>query len=146
MIRTELDRQLGDLRASVLLMGEGVVAATSRAMEALARQDQEAAGAVIAGDDRIDEECAAIEAMSARLITLQQPAIRDLRAVLAALAIAEELERIGDHAEGIARLVQRLPGAPEATTMLALTSLGALARVQLQSALDTYRTCDAARA
>jgi phosphate transport system protein len=80
------------------------------------------------------------------VITLQQPAVRDLRAVLAALIIAEELERIGDHAEGIAQLTTRLIQPPDEQEVRTLTSLAALARVQLQGALDAYRAGDATRA
>src|SRR5918912_1331537 len=105
MSRLELDRQLEELRTAVLQMGEGVVAAIDQAIEALTHQDQRALDAVIAGDDTIDRACAAIEDLSARVITLQQPAVRDLRAVLAALA-----------------------------------------RVQLQGALDAYCAGDATRA
>jgi phosphate transport system protein len=146
MSRLELDRQLEELRTAVLQMGEGVVASIDQALEALTHQDQRALDAVIAGDDTIDRACAAIEELSARVITLQQPAVRDLRAVLAALIIAEELERIGDHAEGIAQLAARLPQPPDDQEVCTLTTLAALARVQLQGALDAYRTGDATRA
>jgi phosphate transport system protein len=146
MSRIELDRQLEELRTAVLQMGEGVVASIDQALEALTHQDHRALDAVIAGDDTIDRACAAIEDLSARVITLHQPAVRDLRAVLAALIIAEELERIGDHAEGIAQLAARLPQPPDDEEVCTLTKLAALARVQLQGALDAYRAGDATRA
>ena len=146
MSRIQLDRQLEELRTAILQMGEGVVTSIDQALEALTHQDHRALDAVIAGDDTIDRECAAIEDLSARVITLQQPAVRDLRAVLAALIIAEELERIGDHAEGIAQLTARLPQPPDEQEVCSLTKLAALARVQLQGALDAYRASDATRA
>jgi phosphate transport system protein len=146
MSRIELDRQLEQLRTAVLQMGESVVGAIGQAIEALTQRDHRAVDAVIAGDDTIDRECAAIEELSARVITLHQPAVRDLRAVLAALIIAEELERIGDHAEGIAQLTTRLIQPPDDQEVRTLTNLAALARVQLQGALDAYRASDAARA
>src|ERR671939_582488 len=142
MSRIELDRQLEELRTAVLQMGEGVVASIDQAIEALTHQDHRALDSVITGDDTIDRACAAIEDLSARVITLQQPAVRDLRAVLAALIIAEELERIGDHAEGIAQLAARLPQPPDDEEVCTLTKLAALARVQLQGALDAYRAGD----
>src|SRR5579864_989859 len=146
MPRTELDRRLDGLRAAVLLVGESVERAVGLAMDALACQNMDAAAAVVAGDDAIDHACADIEEMGARLITLQQPAVRDLRCVLAAMAIADDLERIGDYAEGIARLIARLPSPPDEQTLLALNGLAALARVQLQGSLDAYRAGDATRA
>jgi len=76
---------------------------------------------------------------------LQQPAVGDLRAVRAALAIAQDLERMGDHAAGIARLVARVPSpyALDAPTCQALRALATLALVQAQDALDAYRADDA---
>src|SRR5437763_2578522 len=144
MSRIELHRQLEELRTAVLQMGEGVVASIDQAMEALTHQDDRAVDAVIAGDDTIDRECAAIEDLSARVITLHQPAVRDLRAVLAALIIAEGLERIGDHAEGIAQLTARLPQPPDDQDVCSLTKLAALARVQLARAVVGERGRDAA--
>jgi phosphate transport system protein len=146
MSRIELNRQLEQLRTAVLQMGESVVGAIGQAIEALTQRDHRAVDAVIAGDDTIDRECAAIEELSARVITLHQPAVRDLRAVLAALIIAEELERIGDLAEGIAQLTMRLIQSPDVQEVRTLTNLAALARVQLQGALDAYRAGDATRA
>ena len=92
-------------------------------MDALEHQDHRAAEAVIAGDDGIDRACAAIEGLSTHVITLQQPAVRDLRTVLAAWAVAEDLERIGDYAEGIAQLVLRLPHPPDGAVLGELASL-----------------------
>jgi len=146
MLRSQLDRRLDELCGAVLDMGESVDQAIGRAVDALARQDRAAAQAVIDGDDAIGRACARIEELGACVITLQQPAIRDLRAVLAALSIAEDLERVGDHAEGIAQLALRLSHAPDGPTMLSLSGLSALARVQLQGALDAYRAGDALRA
>ncbi len=146
MPRTELDHRLGELRVHVAQLGVTVDDAIDHSMAALAAQDTDIAQHVIAGDDAIDEGTATINALGACLITRHQPVLGDLRAVLAALAIADELERIGDHAEGIARLVTRLPQAPDATALRALQVLAALARVQLQDALDAYRAGNVQRA
>jgi len=146
MPRLELDRRLSTVREAVLSMGADVEEAIGRAMIALATHDRAAAQDVMDGDDAIDRACVALGDMCANLITMQQPAVRDLRIVLASLAIAEDLERIGDHVEGIASLVCRLPNPPDCTTMRALNGLGVLARVQLQGSLDAYRAGDAVRA
>jgi phosphate transport system protein len=146
MTRTALDRRLSDLHAAVLLMGEGVAMTVSRALDALAQQDQAAASAVISEHERMERERAAIEAMCACLIALHQPVLRDLRAVLAALIIAGDLERIGDHASGIAQLVRRLQGPSDHQTMLALSGLACLAQGRLRGALEAYRAGDAGRA
>lgn len=80
-------------------LGQRVVDGLDRALEALERQDQTLATEVIVGDDAIDQACGAIERLSLRLIALQQPAVGDLRQALAALLIAKELERMGDHVQ-----------------------------------------------
>ncbi|HZS90026.1 MAG TPA: phosphate signaling complex protein PhoU [Chloroflexota bacterium] len=146
MPRTELDRRLAALVAEVLEMGEAVDRSIAQAIDALSRRDEGLAAEVAAADDAIDAACNRIERDSTNLITLHHPVVRDLRAVLAALSIAEDLERIGDHAEGIARLVSRLPGPPDEQDFVALSGLAALARVQLHGSLDAYRACDATRA
>ncbi len=146
MLRTELDRQLDDLRAAVLDTGALVADAIARASEALVRGDHALAAGVIAGDDAIDRAAVRVEELGARLIALQQPALGDLRAVLAALAIAQDLERMGDHAAGIARLVVRTPQPLDAHTSEGLHALTTLARVQTQDALDAYRADDVAHA
>jgi len=70
--------------------------------------------------------------------------VGDLRRALAGLMIAEELERMGDHAQGIAHLVTRLPGAPERPTLYALGELGRVVRQQVETALAAYDAGDAA--
>jgi len=146
MRRTELDYHLDDLRAAVLDTGALVADAIARASEALLRGDHALAACVIDGDDAIDRAALRVDEQGARLIALQQPALGDLRAVLAALAIAQDLERMGDHAEGIARLTLRAPQALDAPVCAGLRALTTLARVQTQDALDAYRAGDASHA
>ncbi len=146
MARQELDRQLGELCAAVVHAGVLVDDAVARATEALTRHDTAVTRAVIAGDEEIDAVCARVDAMGACLIARQQPALGDLRAVLAALAIAAEVERMGDHAAGIARLALRLPQAPADSVALGVSALSALVRVQVRGALDAYRAGDTTRA
>ncbi len=145
MYCTDLDRQLMDMKGAVLRLGEDVEGAIARSLEALLERDRSLAATVIAGDDALDHATMRIQERGALLISLQQPAAGDLRAVLAALSIAEDLERMGDHAEGIARLLQ-LPQEPDARVCATLRALGTLARVQVRDALDAYRSTDVARA
>lgn len=146
MYRTELDRQLMDIKGAVLRLGEDAEGAVARSLEALLKRDRSLATTVIAGDDALDHATMRIQERGTLLISMQQPAVGDLRAVLAALSIAEDLERMGDHAEGIARLVMQMPQEPDAHVCATLRALGTLARVQVQDALDAYRSTDVARA
>ncbi len=146
MYRTELDRQLMNIKGDLLRLGEDVEDAIARSVEALLERDPSLAATVIAGDDALDHATMRIQERGALLISMQQPAVSDLRAVLAALSIAEDLERMGDHAEGIARLVMQLPQEPDPRVRATLRALGTLARVQVRDALDAYRSTDVARA
>ncbi len=145
MLRTTLDHQLAALRTAVLDTGALVTDALTRASEALLRGDHALAAGVIAAADTIDRAALRVEELGAQVIALQQPAVGDLRAVLAALAIAQDLERMGDHAAGIARLVARVPSpaAPDAPTCQALRALATLVLVQAQDALAAYQADDA---
>ncbi len=134
------------MRTAVAQLGECVVGALEQAMTALVQHDAALATAVMVDDDAIDDGCAAIKRMSVRVLTLQQPLVRDLRDALAAVMIVEELERMGDHAQGLARLVPRLPATVDPHVLAALGELGYFVRHQVADALASYRSTDVSRA
>lgn len=76
-----------------------------RSIEALKRLDQAAAHDIVQDDDKIDEKRFQIEEQAIQMIATQQPMAGDLRTIVAVLNIIVELERIGDYAEGIAKIV-----------------------------------------
>ncbi|HEX6291366.1 MAG TPA: phosphate signaling complex protein PhoU [Herpetosiphonaceae bacterium] len=110
--RAHYIHELGEVQRALLQLGEAVQRALVHAMGALARGDLAAARRIIREDDDIDERRAAVEERALHLIAAQQPFATDLRFLLAALRIADDLERIGDYAEGIAALVLRSADEP----------------------------------
>ncbi len=109
MARTLLDKELHELDAQMIQMGNLVDDALGKALEALENGDQAMSGMVIEGDVIIDSLRAAIEEHTIRLLTLQQPlGGRDLRYLTSALSIAGDLERTGDGAAGIAQIILRM--------------------------------------
>ncbi len=110
--RALLDSELDDLNQSILSMGSLVDAAIGNAIEALLAVDIPQANAVIAGDAEVNRLRFHIEERAYIILATQQPMARDLRTVITAMHMAIELERIGDHAAGIARIVTRLEGMP----------------------------------
>lgn len=112
-VRALLDTELNELNQSVLTLSSMVDEAIGRAIEALLTNDATLAGSVIAGDAEINRLRFHIEGKAYIILSTQQPLARDLRTVIAAIHFAIELERIGDHAAGIARIVQRLQGMPQ---------------------------------
>jgi phosphate transport system protein len=88
-------------------MGSLVAHATDGAFDAFLMQDNAGAQDVINGDDEIDSLHHKLEVAITSTFALQQPMATDLRTLIAALLITNELERMGDHAEGIAKTVFR---------------------------------------
>ncbi len=112
MTRALLDTELNEINQAILAMGSMVDGAIGNAVEALMTSNATLAEAVIAGDAEINRLRFQIEEKSYIVLATQQPMARDLRTVIAAIHFAIELERIGDHAAGIARIVTRLSGMP----------------------------------
>lgn len=107
--RLPLDRQLGNLYQQILKMGALVEEAMNRSIEALKSDDAELATIVIEGDLAIDRMHMSIEDQATSIIALEQPVATDLRELMTSAKIAADLERIGDHARHIARVVKMLP-------------------------------------
>ena len=112
LTRALLDSELNELNQSILAMGSMVDAAIVNAIDALLAVDIAQAQAVIAGDAEVNRLRFHIEERAYIILATQQPMARDLRTVITAMHMAIELERIGDHAAGIARIVTRLEGMP----------------------------------
>lgn len=127
--RAMLDEGLKTISSDVLQMSELVRIATSRAVQALESHDHELAARVVEGDTQVNDLRFKIESACVSNIARQQPAARDLRDIVAAMSIVLDLERIGDHAAGIAKTVLRAgelePGVqipPSLFTMRDLTT------------------------
>ncbi|MFO7663976.1 MAG: phosphate signaling complex protein PhoU [Chloroflexota bacterium] len=110
--RSILDNEIADLNSDVVKMASMVDEAIGNAVEALTTSNIDLANEVTAGDAEINNLRFQIEEKAYVILATQQPAARDLRTVIAAIHFAVELERIGDHAAGIARIVTRLEGVP----------------------------------
>ena len=109
-LRGWLDSELDQICDEIVRMGDMVKQATLRAMEALADQDVELAQQVVDQDEAVNQLRYEIEAQCFALLATQHPVARDLRLVVTALNIITDLERIGDYAKGIGRIVVRTGG------------------------------------
>ena len=96
MPRELYERSLRDLQDDILTMGSMVDKAIGRSVEALRGRDVNTARQIIEDDDLLDDKRAEIERNALLLIATQQPLAGDLRTIAAVLAIATELERMGD--------------------------------------------------
>jgi len=136
--------ELAHVKSRLLTMSGEAESALELAVEGLLERSSEKAKAVIAGDRRIDALEVEIEEQVVNLLALQQPMARDLRMLTSALKIANDLERVGDHAVNIAQSVERLarsrPIAPEPE----IVEMARLAREMLSDALEAFIRGDAA--
>lgn len=141
--RDTYDRELTALRESVVRMGELVAAAIDQAVGAMARQDRQAAAAVVAADREVDVAQAAITARIVTTIATQSPVAIDLRFLMSLTHATYELERIGDHAAGVARQVIRMG---DARYLGSLDQLGEMAAGILHGVLLALVDLDEAEA
>ena len=108
MSREYLLLQIHQIQDELLLMGSMVEQATLKSVECLKKKDIEGAKAIYNADVNINEKRYAIENSTLILIATQQPLAHDLRLLAAFLEISAEIERMGDYAKGIAKVVVRL--------------------------------------
>jgi phosphate transport system protein len=109
-LRRLLQRELEQICDDVIQMGDMVEQATLQAVEALVDQDIELAQQVIDGDEAINQLRFDVEDQCFMLLATQAPVAIDLRTVVTALNIITDLERMGDYAKGIGKIVVRLEG------------------------------------
>jgi phosphate transport system protein len=118
--RDTFDRELLAVKEGIVRMGERVTAAIDAAVAALNAQDVAAAREVIAADRAINDAQAELTSLIITTIATQSPVARDLRFLMALTHVSYELERIGDHAAGVARQVAKVgPGAAVGAASLA---------------------------
>ena len=139
-ISENFNKELEDIRNSVLTMGGLVESQIEQAVKALTSGDMELAELVIKQDNQIDELEMTIDAECTQIIALRQPAAFDLRLLLTVLRIINELERVGDLAERIAKTAIYLSNNSEGRTdqYYELQHMSGLVRDMLHRALDSF--------
>ena len=142
VVRQGFDHELEALRRELLQMGDVVQRAINNAVEALAKQDVELAKKVIEGDDEIDRLQIEIEDRCMSLIARQQPVARDLRILGTALKITTDLERIGDHAAGIAKIAKKIGHKPLIKPLVDIPRMALIAQHMLKDTLQAYLHLD----
>ena len=141
--RAAFDRQLRTLQDDVLLMGSMVEKATGRSVDALVRLDADLARRIIADDRIVDDARWRVEEDAVRLPATQQPMAGDLRLIASIIHISTELERMGDHAEGIAKIVLMHGDLPPVKPLIDIPRMAEHARSMLRRGLDALVRRDA---
>jgi phosphate transport system protein len=139
--------QLDALKQRLLEMSERAESLVDLSVEALLKQDEGKADAVVAGDRALDDLEVEIEHGAIGLLALQQPMARDLRFIISAIKVSSDLERVGDHAVNIAESAQRLSrmrATTEITPDPEIEEMARRARQMLGDALNAFVRPDGA--
>jgi phosphate transport system protein len=141
-IRTAFRKRLRDIQDELLAMGSMVEKAISLSIEALKNRDLKLANQIIADDQKINEKRFEIEDTCIQLIATQQPMAGDLRTIVSVFSIISELERIGDHAEGIAKIVVMIGDEPPLKPLIDIPRMAEKTIDMLHRSLDAFMSCD----
>jgi phosphate transport system protein len=145
-LRTTYDREYAHVQSQVLKMGELVDQAIALSLKCLQERDQILARQVIEDDEAVNELRFHVEEECLILIATQQPTASDLRAVIAAMHIITDMERMGDHAAGIAKTVIKMGDEPLLKPLIDIPKMAATARKMLKQSLEAFLQRDAATA
>ncbi len=124
-------------------MGDLVDAALRRSIEALQARSAELADAVITADNTVDALHLELEERCLRLMATQQPMAKDLRMIAAIWVMTIDLERMGDHAEDIAKVTRRIAEQPLLKPLIDIPRMVDLVREMLRDGLDAFVRRDA---
>ena len=141
--RQDFDRDLGKLEAELILMSGLVEQAIFNALNALKSRDIDKSQKIIDEDDNIDQTELEIERSCIELIRREAPMAGDLRRIVASLHIAGELERIGDYAEGIAKISITMGRQPPIKELIDIPRMGDMAVRMLKRSLEAFISRDA---
>jgi len=142
-IRVEYAHQIQDLRDDVVAMASMVDKAIARAVEALRLQKFQLARDVIASDRAINRHRWATEERALLIIATQAPMAGDLRRIAAAIHIITDLERMADHAAGIAKIAVETADEPLLKPLVDLPRMSDLARSMLSDSITAFIEEDA---
>jgi phosphate transport system protein len=143
-LSTQFDSELTSVSSQVLEMGGLVESQIHQAIYSLAQFNMEAADQVTANEARVNAMEVEIDHALSSIIARRQPTARDLRLLIAISKTTANLERVGDEAEKIARMVRSIiqSGAPRSLPSLELRVASDLASGLLNKALDAFARLD----
>ena len=142
IVRQGFDQELESVRQELVHMGQIVQDAIKNAVDALARRDKALAQQVMDGHDLIDSMQVEIEDRCISLIARQQPVATDLRILGTGLKITTDLERIGDHAFDIAKIVLLIGDEPLIKPLVDIPRMAVMAQSMLEDSLQAYLKLD----
>lgn len=143
----QYDAELESVRAKVLQMGGLVEQQIVQALEALLQADPKLADEVISNDHRVNALEVSVDEDCSHIIARRQPAAGDLRMIMMVVKTITDLERIGDEATKIARVVQKIYQADRmySPRFVEIKTMVGLVREMLRISLDAFARLDVSR-
>ena len=142
-MRTTYHKKLREIQDDILAMGSMVSKALLRSIDALKNRDLELAHQIMADDQKINSKRFEVEEKCIELIATQQPMASDLRIIISILNITTEIERIGDYAVGIARIVVMIGDEPPLKPLIDIPRMADQTVDMLRRSLDAFINRDA---
>jgi phosphate transport system protein len=137
-----LDQEVTALRDQILKLSFLVEKAIEQSIQSLKDQNVDLARQIIADDAQINQIRYTLEKKCYLLFAMQQPTARDMRSIVTAIHIAVELERIGDHAEGIAKLSLELAKEPMLKPLIDIPRMAQISVEMMRAGLMAYLNWD----
>ncbi|MDO9390520.1 MAG: phosphate signaling complex protein PhoU [bacterium] len=138
MEQRHFDRELLELKEKLLLMAAKVEQLIKQSIESLMKKDAVLAKSLFALDKEVDKLEIEIEEDAIALIARHQPAAGDLRFLIGAIKINNDLERISDHGVNIAQSAIRLAAQPELKPLIDIPRMAELSIGMLKDSLDSF--------
>ena len=146
MTRERFHNILHEVEQELLQMGEMVVAIVNRSIAALKNLDKVEAERIIADDALINRRRWNIENKCIQLFATQQPVAGDLREIVSFMDLVTNLERMADHAKGIATIVVRHDQTPLLKPLIDIPRMADKACEMIRKSLAAFITQDVASA
>ena len=142
MPRADFEMNLTLVQEEIIQLSSMVEKAIYKSVDALKKRDVEASQQVIDEDDLIDLKQQALEERCIELIALESPIAGDLRILISAMMIANELERMGDYAEGIAKISVSMGNLPPLKPLIDIPRMAEKAVLMLRNSTQAFISRD----
>jgi phosphate transport system protein len=137
-VTRHFQEELESLQEQLLAMGGLAEERVREAVQILSTRDPGMVDRVIVGDEPINDLHIEIDARCFKLLALHQPMAADLRAIVAAVKINTDLERVGDLAVNIAEAAKRYLQHAPVKPLIDIPRMGDIAQGMLRDALDAF--------
>jgi phosphate transport system protein len=134
----KIDKKLQEMKEETVKMAKMASEAIEKCIEALKKRDFNLSDAVINGDRYINEQFMEIENKCISIIALEQPVATDLRLISSTMAIANDLERIGDYAVNIAKINKRIKEEKLIKPLIDVPRMKEIVQEEIEICMDFY--------